>query len=319
MISNENSLEKIIIPTPFHVGPVNVYLIKGERLTLVDTGPKTAEAKEALKNSLNNLGYSFSEIEQIVLTHHHPDHVGLIEEFPKAIIIGHKKCNPWLLKDTSFFVAMKKFFTSFFNMHNVPSDLIEKMVMQNHHFQSFSGTRGLDKEVAEGDRIDGLSGWQVIETPGHAQSQISLFHENNGILLGGDHIIAHISSNAILEHPYSNDEKRPLTLLQYRNSLKKCLQLPIKKVYSGHGQIVEEIETLVTNRFLEHEEKMLRLKNLIPETGISSFELCKQYYPHVYQKEPMLTMSEIIGHLDLLIDREEIKVIESEGLILYGK
>lgn len=193
------------------------------------------------------------------------------------------------------------------------------MVRANRYYLSFTGNRGLDEIVKEGDVIEGLTGWKVIETPGHAQSHISLLHEEDGLLLGGDHIIAHISSNAILEPPYNDEETRPRTLLQYRKALKKCLDLEVKEVYSGHGETICDLSGLLKIRFQEHEDKAKRLRNLIPNEGITSFELCKQYFPHIYKKEPMLTMSEIIGHLDLLEENNQIKLVQDSGQFFYKK
>ncbi|MCT8136824.1 MBL fold metallo-hydrolase [Anaerobacillus sp. CMMVII] len=320
MISKTTEIEKIVLPTPFLVGPVNVYVIKGDSLTLVDTGPNTLEAKEYLTKALNNLGFTPTDIEQVILTHHHPDHVGLIEElFSHAKIIGHEKCDLWLRKDLTFVSAIEDYFYRFFKSHSVSEELIKKMVKANRYFLSFTGKKGLDMKVKEGDTIPGLPGWKVIETPGHAQSHISLFHEAERLLIGGDHIIAHISSNAILEPPYNKGEDRPLTLLQYREALKKCLNLNVSKVYSGHGETVEDLKGLLDIRFMEHEEKALRLKGMIPKEGITSFELCQLYFRHIYLKEPMLTMSEIIGHLDLLEVREEIETRSRNGIIFYFK
>ena len=60
-------IHKIVIPTPFAVGDVNAFLIKGDTLSLVDAGPKTPEAYEALKYGLKEAGYSFKDIEQVIL------------------------------------------------------------------------------------------------------------------------------------------------------------------------------------------------------------------------------------------------------------
>src|SRR5918992_6039112 len=70
----------ISVPTPFYVGPVNVYLIAEEPLTLVDTGPKTKEAVEALKEGLRRARVRVADIKRIVLTHAHEDHCGLAKQ-----------------------------------------------------------------------------------------------------------------------------------------------------------------------------------------------------------------------------------------------
>ncbi|NJM52363.1 MAG: MBL fold metallo-hydrolase, partial [Blastocatellia bacterium] len=67
----------IALPTPFLVGDVNVYVIDDEPLTLIDTGPKTPEAAQALRDGLSRNGIKLSDIQRIILTHAHEDHCGL--------------------------------------------------------------------------------------------------------------------------------------------------------------------------------------------------------------------------------------------------
>src|SRR2546425_11634880 len=67
----------ITLPTPFYIGPVNVYLIKEDPVTLIDTGPKTKETVDVLRAGMRQAGILISDIRRIVLTHAHEDHCGL--------------------------------------------------------------------------------------------------------------------------------------------------------------------------------------------------------------------------------------------------
>src|ERR1700721_1471422 len=67
------------IPTPFLVGRVNCYLIDDEPLTLIDTGPNSGKSLDELEQALAAHGRTVEELELIVLTHQHMDHVGLLE------------------------------------------------------------------------------------------------------------------------------------------------------------------------------------------------------------------------------------------------
>ena len=70
----------ISLPTPFYIGPVNVYLIAEDPVTLIDTGPKTKEAHEALREGLRQARVRPADIRRIVLTHAHEDHCGLAKQ-----------------------------------------------------------------------------------------------------------------------------------------------------------------------------------------------------------------------------------------------
>src|SRR5437899_10446216 len=67
----------ISLPTPFYIGTVNVYLVAEDPITIIDTGPKTSEAIQALRTGLKDAGFGVADIRRIVLTHAHEDHCGL--------------------------------------------------------------------------------------------------------------------------------------------------------------------------------------------------------------------------------------------------
>ena len=66
------------IPTPFQVGRVNTYLLEDEPLTLIDSGPNSGKALDELEAALREHGRRIEDLERIVLTHQHTDHVGLV-------------------------------------------------------------------------------------------------------------------------------------------------------------------------------------------------------------------------------------------------
>jgi len=84
----------ISVPTPFYIGPVNVYLIAEDPITIIDTGPKTKEAVTALRDGLRVNGFRVSDIRRIVLTHAHEDHCGLArslrDEAKNAEVLVHE-------------------------------------------------------------------------------------------------------------------------------------------------------------------------------------------------------------------------------------
>src|SRR5919108_2012448 len=59
------------------VGSVNAWLLRGDPLTLIDTGPRDDRALAALEAGLRREGLRVEDIELLLATHHHLDHVGL--------------------------------------------------------------------------------------------------------------------------------------------------------------------------------------------------------------------------------------------------
>ena len=75
----EAGVHRLQIPTPFAVGRVNCYLIEDRPLTLVDTGPNSGKSLDELQRQLDDAGHAIEDIELIVITHQHIDHLGLVE------------------------------------------------------------------------------------------------------------------------------------------------------------------------------------------------------------------------------------------------
>ncbi|WP_110111234.1 MBL fold metallo-hydrolase [Bacillus sp. CGMCC 1.16541] len=310
-------IHKIVLPTPFDVGDVNVYLLEGDSLTLVDAGVKTEEAWIKFNQEVERLGFSVSQINQVILTHHHPDHVGLLDYLDKDIkVIGHRNNEVWIAQDRQFLHQYEAFFLEFFTQSGIDTKFLPLLTKLKSTLK-YSCHRSLTDIVKEGDFISGLEGWQVIETPGHAQSHIALYHDEQQLLIGGDVLIGHISSNPLIEPPQLQDEERAKSQIQYNDTLKRLLTFPIKRVYAGHGEEVEDVHNLIHERLNKQHERAYKVLKMIKEQPRTAFEVCVQLFPKVYQKQIGLTMSETVGQLDYLESIGEIKVDTSRQQWVY--
>jgi glyoxylase-like metal-dependent hydrolase (beta-lactamase superfamily II) len=318
MVNWSKNIVKIALPTPFAVGDVNVYLVKGDALTLFDTGVKTEESKEVLIHKLGELGLKIKDIEQVILTHHHPDHAGALSFFEQDVpVYGHQNNQRWLDWSDEFIEIHNRFFLDYAQECGVVEELREGLIDYRDE-RPFVTTRKLSGFLAEGDSLPGLPGWTVIETLGHAQSHVSFYHEKDGVLIGGDHLLAKISPNPIIEPPLLPEGERPRPLLQYNKSLKKLCHIPISLVYSGHGAEVEDVNELIEFRLNRQHNRAMQVKKMLQEQPLTAFEICQQLFPKVYRKEVHFTMSETIGQLDYLEDLGEVQSEIQSGLTLFS-
>ncbi len=307
---------KITLPTPFAVGDVNVYVVKGDSLTLIDAGAKTEEAWQSFNEQLAQLGYKPSDIEQIVITHHHPDHVGLLDYFSKDIpIIGHPKNQPWISQDKQFFVDNEPFYKELFNQLGLDPAFVALLDMDEEF--KYSCHRSLTTTTGEGETIEGLQGFKVLETPGHAQSHIVLYREEDGMLIAGDTLLAKISPNPLLEPPQFGETARPRPLIQYNNSLRKLLALDMSKVVTGHGADILNPHDLIQERFVSQKERAYYVLEMIKKKPMTAFEVCTLLFPRVYLKQPLFTVSETVGQLDFLEEIGEVKIEVVNGQHIY--
>ena len=308
-------IHKIILPTPFAVGDVNAFLIKGDTLSLVDAGPKTPEAYEALQHGLKEAGYAFNDIEQVILTHHHPDHAGWHDAFERAEILGHTYNDLWLKRNEAFFTYHDEFYLKCLIEEGVPEEYLF-WVKRMKRSAALMGDRPLDRVLAEGDALPGHEGWTVMETPGHAQSHIVLWNEQTAEMIGGDLVLERVSSNPLIEPPLDPAMSRQRSLLQYNASLKRLLTLPVDIIYSGHGNEVRDVHALIESRLKQQRERAMKVYAMMDNGPRTIFELTKELFPAVYEKELGLTLSETIGQTDYLVDEGLALETRDEGGIL---
>ncbi len=316
MSSIKRVAEKIIIPTPFAVGDVNTYLLKGDALTLVDAGVKTEEAKEILERQLKELGYTLSDIEQVILTHHHSDHCGLTDLFEDARLYGHEDNQRHLIRDTAFMNDQKEFFTSMANQFGVPPQFM-KHANDVEALYTYSGSKPLTHYLEEGDELPGHPGWFAMETFGHAQGHLSFYHKNTGVLIGGDLLLGKISPNPILEAPKKQGQERVKPQLQLNDSLRRLLNEELTVVYPGHGNDITEPYQLIERRLKNQQERAFHVKNLIGEDCRNVLELAVQLFPKAVKRDPALALFETLGQLDYLESLHEIESEEVDGVVLY--
>lgn len=72
-----DNLYTIKVPTPFNVGRVNCYLLQTDDVPLIDPGPTTSEAYEAVTGGLHEVNLTIEDVDQLLITHPHMDHYGL--------------------------------------------------------------------------------------------------------------------------------------------------------------------------------------------------------------------------------------------------
>lgn len=320
MTNWENNIASIIIPTPFPVGDVNAFVIKGDALTLIDAGPKTEETERALIAGLKELNLKMSDIEQVILTHHHPDHVGGVDFFSKDLpLLGHENNNYWLNPSDTFISYNETFTLNLAKEFGIPS------VFQSHIGELKKGlkytcSRKLTQSIKEGDMVPGLHGWSVYETPGHAESHIVLYREADGVLIGGDILLQHVSPNPIIEPPMKVGESRPKSQLLLNDSLKRLYQMPISAIYAGHGDIIHNHQALIEKRLASQHNRAMKVKAMLEDEPGTVFQICMKLFPKVFQKQLGLTLSETFAQFDYLMDLDEIKAEETEqGIVYFAK
>ena len=292
----------ISIPTPFAVGDVYCYLINDEKKVLVDCGHKSEAAYGLIKEQMEDLGLVLSDLDEVWLTHGHPDHFGLAARLAQetgAKVVGHRK-------ERVNFASNNEgdLFERFFEKHEIPPKLINRMVDQLEWLLQFQ--EYIEPEwVEEGDVLtSGTMEFKVKHTPGHAPGHLAVYSDD-GFIFGGDILLEHISTNALINFD-PDTGARNKSLLQYRKSLKWIRELN-GIVLPGHGKFIENIGEVADHHLKNQEKRYDDIKKLLSAKPYSLFELSQVMFTDALKDGAVfLVLSEVIGYLDWGIEKGEI-------------
>lgn len=319
-----NDLHRIVIPTPFPVGPVNVYLLGGPEPTLVDVGPNTDEAMAALRGGLDAHGYTLADIRNLVITHAHLDHYGLAARIVAesgALVYSHRYNLALLADDRTEARQRRTYYTHILQQAGVP--LPSLAGMQGVFSASARYTQAVAVDVVLDDKdVLSLGGapWEVLHTPGHARGSICLYHRESGHLLSGDHLLGDITSNPVLEPPLPGEVERPHSLAQYLRSLKRVAALEVTATWPGHGAPITDHRRLIDQRVRFHRQRAEKIAALLGNNGPqTAFQIATALFSDLSGIQIFLAVSEVIGHLDILEEDGRVVSQQGNGVVRYTR
>lgn len=317
----EPVFEALSIPTPFAVGDVNIYLLEGTPLTLLDVGPNTPDARDVLETKLQQRGYQLRDIEQIIISHHHTDHIGLVEHVASvsnAPIVVHPYTKPFVETPEDARMWYDSFFHQVCVEAAVPDDMLAIIGHTNSWIDRFiNAPTTVAHTIDEGGTI--LAGgieWHVYHTPGHAGDLICLYDPQSGTLLASDHLILKISSNPLIEPSPSGEGLRPRRLIEYMHHMERIAALQPHIAYSGHGQPIEDVSLLVEHRIAHHQKRAEKIYGYFGDGPATLWDITERMYGHISKSEKFLALSEVLGHVDVL-ERDGRLVREYRDHIVY--
>lgn len=309
------------VPTPFPVGSINLYVLFGEKITLVDTGPKTELAWKSLIYQLNKNGLRIKDIDQVVLTHHHVDHCGLLsilqEHHPKIKTFAHKATIPWVELRSDVVKSMVDFYKELYKEHGLSIDQIDDIKKFHAYFDRYTDSAKVDGILNNNDRLEGNNDWRIIHNPGHAQGHISLYHDETKTLIAGDHLIEHTASGIFIEPPVDAEQSRPKSLVDYKNSLEEINKLDVKMILSGHGKIITEPEQVVNQQLARLNQRLNKVKSHLNSDPLTVNQIMQSIYSNRLENNLPLYFSEILGALELLEEQGEVISFQENNVIKY--
>lgn len=300
--------DRFEIPTPFQVGAVNCYL--SER-TLVDPGPDSEDAWGMLQETLAGHGLAVDDIEQVLITHPHPDHFGLAGRLRDvgARIIASPEAAEIIEGFADRLAFEQSFFVPFFSRHGLQEDVARPLVELPEAYLEFAPDVTVDRRLDDGEAIR-IGGTVVTAEAvrGHALGElIFTYHGGDGHhAIVGDHVLDPITPNPFLQAPFDSSGDRPRMLPAYNRSLDRLAETGYTSLLPGHRELIERpthrIEQL--RRFHEHRTDQTEAAIVEPMTAAV---VMRELFGDLPVTEMFAGMSEAIGHLDVLEERGRIE------------
>ncbi len=301
------------LPTPFLVGRVNCYLIDDDPLTLIDTGPNSGKSLDELERALAGLDHRIEDLELVIITHQHMDHLGLIEIVARrsgAEVAALDLLAPYLADFAAAATADDAFAQAIMRRHGVPGDLATVLGSVGAAFRAFGASATVTQPLRDGGELALRDRTlRVLHRPGHSPTDTLFFDERRGILIGGDHLLAHISSNPLTSRPpapgartdAAGPGERPRALISYIESMRATRELPAQLVLGGHGDPIFDHAALIDERLRLHKRRARKILSIVRERPLSAYEIALRMWGNIAVTQAFLTISEVLGHLDLLL------------------
>ncbi|HEY4429592.1 MAG TPA: MBL fold metallo-hydrolase [Paenibacillus sp.] len=335
----DQNILQISVPMDSPLRQVNSYILPDEdgRVTIIDPGPRSPDTENCWLGILQELNLSWSDVRDIVVTHHHPDHYGLA-----GWLQSQSGCKVWMTKrahaearlmwgdsgdadgeaekdagnDVGNDVVINEILPVYFTRHGM-SDQWSNGIKA--HLESFNSQ--VDPQpvvsylkVAVPFKM-GCREWQLIVTGGHAPGHVSLYHADSGVMICGDAVLPQISPNVSL---LPGSDPQPLqTFLQ---GLRKLGGYPVNMAFPGHREPFAGFAHRVDSLLAHHEERLDTALALLANGPLSGFEVCEILFRSrvttVHQMR--FAMSETLAHLVELVRREQAVMLEADGGFLFA-
>jgi glyoxylase-like metal-dependent hydrolase (beta-lactamase superfamily II) len=314
-------IHRLAIPTPFAVGRVNVYLIQDDPLTLVDAGPNSGTSFDELQRGIAGLGHALEDIELVILTHQHIDHLGLV-----SLVAARSGAEVAAIDTAVAFVenfsreaqADDDFARHMMLRHGVPEDVATALQSVSSAFRAWGARVDVTRVLRDGEKIRIRDRTlHVHPRPGHSPSDTVFHDRERRILIAGDHLLAHISSNPLITRPREGSGERPQALVAYIESLRKTREMDVELVLPGHGDPITDHRSLIDERLDLHRRRANKIHRLVAERSRSAYELAQALWGNVAVTQAYLTLSEVLGHLDLLLNEGRVREVDRDGVSVF--
>jgi glyoxylase-like metal-dependent hydrolase (beta-lactamase superfamily II) len=258
LIEFASGIYQLKIPLPFAMEPLNAWLVdSGDGWVLIDSGMHTAACWNALQREVSATGVDWRDIQTLLITHMHPDHVGLAPHVKQAsgAAIAMHRLDASLLHDLAKPETAEHWNGVALRLAGSAADLAGPVNAAFHLLTVKFPDLSPDLLLEGGERFGGL---ETLWTPGHSPGHLSFFDRKRKLLFSGDHILQTTSPN-IGWLPNGDP------LADYLASLEQLAAQEVDFVLPGHGDPLANHQEWIRGATRHHQERLSRIEQILAE------------------------------------------------------
>jgi glyoxylase-like metal-dependent hydrolase (beta-lactamase superfamily II) len=309
---------------PFRLNHVNIYLLAdGDGWTMVDTGIGN-DATIAAWTALFEGPLKGFKITRLIVTHAHPDHVGLagwiVERFGCALHMSQVEYLQAAYHQHRGSPERKLAQRMFFRRHGMDEEITEALLGRGMDYLArVSILPASYRRLSKGDDVTiGSRRFKVITGGGHALDQVMLYCEADNIFLSADQVLSKISPNVSVwaVEPDAN------SLGEYLASLAELEQrLPDDVlVLPGHGVPFYGVKTRIRQLADHHEERCQLIADACRTAPKTSAELVPVvFHKHVLDAHQTgFAAGELIAHVNHMLAHHRLtSSLGTDGVLRF--
>ena len=317
---------------PFALDHINLWLLRDQLdgrqgWTVVDCGitdaATQAQWEQVFADHLQGL-----PVLRVIVTHMHPDHVGLAHWLTERWSTPAHECRLWMSAADYQTARLGTISTSgvggdaaarFFARHGLtdPESLAQVRARRNH-FASLVPRMPERYRRLMHDQVLSIGGhaWTCIAGYGHAPEHMALHAPSLELLLSGDMVLPRISTNVSVND--LEPEGNPLAL--YLDSIRGLAMLPASTlVLPSHGRPFRGLQERIAQLLRHHDERLADAWAACAQAPRSAAELLPVLFRRTLDlHQTTFAMGEAIAHLHVLQAQQRVRsVLGADGVLRF--